>query len=97
MNRNYVIICNRHKGYGGTILFWGRKTEDKDRRSFSGYTSDFNICEKYTLEEIENRPGFNFPLYGRDCDLKNCIETDDFVIDINKLEDLGNPALVYFL
>lgn len=50
MNRNYVVICNRYKGIGGSLLFWGRKTKDDDERSFGGYTSDFNECEKYVLE-----------------------------------------------
>lgn len=98
MERNYVIVCNRHKGIGNsTLLFWGRETEDNvERRSFSGYTSDFNSCEKYTLEEIENS-GHNFPVYGRDCNYDNYRKFGDFAIEIKRLRRLGRPMKVYYL
>ncbi len=33
MERRYVVICNRHRGIAGGLLFWGRHTEDNDKRS----------------------------------------------------------------
>jgi hypothetical protein len=98
MDRNYVIICNRHKGIGNsTLLFWGRKTEDNaKRRSFGGYTSDFNLCEKYTLEEIENSD-YKFPVYGRDCNYDNFRKFDDVAIEAKRLIRLGRPMLVYYI
>ena len=52
--RNYVIVANRHRTWpGGSLLFWGRHTEDHEERSFGGYTSRFNQCEKYTRAELE--------------------------------------------
>lgn len=54
MNREYVIVSNKHKGiFSGCLLFWGHLTNDTESRSYGGYTSDFNKCERYT-----------FPLYN---------------------------------
>lgn len=51
--RNYVIVANRHRTWpGGSLLFWGRHTEDHEERSFGGYTSRFDQCEKYTRQEL---------------------------------------------
>ena len=97
LDRKYVIICNRYKGIGGTLLFWGSKTEDNaEKRSFGGYTSNFNACEKYTLEEIDNS-NYKFPVYGRDCNHDNYRKFEDFAIEICRLERLGyRPMLIYY-
>lgn len=64
MNREYVIVSNKHKGiFSGCLLFWGHLTNDNESRSYGGYTSDFNKCERYTLEELQNS-GYKFPLYN---------------------------------
>lgn len=96
MNRNYVVICSRYKGIGGSLLFWGRKTKDDDERSFGGYTSDFNECEKYVLEEIDNSD-YKFPVYGRDINHDNFESVEDFAIEISRLKRLGHrPMLIYY-
>lgn len=96
MERNYVIVCNRHQGISGALLFWGSKTEDDDKRSYGGYTSDFNSCERYTLEEVE-RNGHKFPIYGRCCNHDNFREFGDFAIEVRRLERLGyKPKLIYY-
>lgn len=97
MDRKYVIICNRYKGIGGALLFWGNKTEDNtEKRSFGGYTSDFDNCERYTLEELE-KSDYNFPVYGRDCNHDNYRKFEDFAIEIGRLERLGHrPMLIYY-
>lgn len=52
--RNYVIVANRHRTWpGGSLLFWGRHTEDHEERSFGGYTTRFDQCEKYTRKELK--------------------------------------------
>lgn len=67
MQREYVILCNKHKGiFNGACLFWGHKTEDNEKRSFGGYTSDIDNCEMYTLEEIEKK-GYHFPIFNKTC------------------------------
>ena len=38
------------------------KTEDNEKRSFGGYTSDIDKCEMYTLKEIEEK-NYRFPVY----------------------------------
>lgn len=53
--RNYVIVANRHRSWpGGSLLFWGRHTADHEERSFGGYTSRYDQCEKYTREELQH-------------------------------------------
>lgn len=89
MERNYVIVCNEHQGIAGSLLFWGYKTKDNEERSFGGYTSDFDDCEKYTLEEIMNSDYKNIPIYGKLIKHDNWRKVDDFVIDINRLKVLG--------
>lgn len=96
LKRNYVVICNRYKGIAGSLLFWGRKTKDDYERSFGGYTSDFNECEKYTLEEIDNSD-YKFPVYGRDINHDNFKKVEDFAIEINRLKRLGHrPMMIYY-
>lgn len=52
--REYVIVCNEHKGlFAGCLLFWGERTADGEKRSFGGYTSNLDACERYTLEEVQ--------------------------------------------
>lgn len=66
-DRNYVIVANRHRAWpGGSLLFWGRHTEDHEERSFGGYTSRYDQCEKYTRSELmEWRKGDkkNYPFF----------------------------------
>lgn len=51
--RNYVIVANKHSTWpSGALLFWGRYTEDGEERSFGSYTTRFDMCEKYTREEL---------------------------------------------
>lgn len=50
-NREYVIVSFEHSGQSD-LVFWGSLTDDKEKRSFSGYTFDLNSCERYTQDEI---------------------------------------------
>lgn len=96
MERNYVIVCNRHSGIDGSLLFWGNKTKDNQKRSFGGYTSDFNNCEKYTLEDIE-KSDCKFPVYGKELHHDNWREAEDFIIEISRLKALGyRPMMIYY-
>lgn len=57
-DRKYVIVSNEHPAWPkGALLFWGRHTEDDQQRSFGGYTTRFDQCEKYTRAEIEQWRG----------------------------------------
>lgn len=94
--RNYVIVCNRYKGIAGALLFWGEKTNDDEPRSFGGYTSDFNKCEKYTADEIK-QSGYGFPFYGIDISHDNYRKVEDFAIEISRLKALGyRQMLIYY-
>ena len=54
MERKYVIVCNEHKSWPScALLFWGHLTEDDEERSFGGYTSRLDRCERYTRDEIK--------------------------------------------
>lgn len=96
MERNYVVVCNRYKGIGGSLLFWGCLTKDEDKRSFGGYTSDFDGCEKYTLEEIK-LSDYNFPVFGEEVHSDNYRSYDDFAIEISRLKSLRyRPMMIYY-
>ena len=96
IDRDYVIVCNRHKGIanGGALLFWGGYTKNEEERSFGGYTSNFEECEKYTLEEATDKKGYNFSVYKGE---KLWGKHSDFVIRIDQLEKLGyRPMKIYY-
>lgn len=90
IKRDYVIVCNEHSGYyPGVLLFWGELTpDDAERRSFGGYTSDFDHCERYTLDEIR-RSGFNFPVYDGRMTSMSFKKHRDVAIKISQLNELG--------
>jgi hypothetical protein len=98
LERNYVVICNRHKGIAGSLLFWGYYTNDDAKRSFSGYTSNLNECERYEQSIIRNgERGYKFPIYGVDFTPENWRKQDDFAIRIDQLNELGyRPMLIYY-
>lgn len=83
-NREYVIVCNKHKAmFPGCLLFWGHKTNDDEKRSFGGYTSDIEKCERYSIEDLE-KCDYNFPLYNgeNEADFK---KIDDVIIKVDDL------------
>jgi hypothetical protein len=97
-NREYVIVCNRHKGIAGALLFWGIKTKDEQQqRSFGGYTSDLNGCERYTKDELNTSSLNDFPIYGEDFNPDKWRKQGDFAIRIEQLKELGyRPMLIYY-
>lgn len=51
--RKYVIVATEHPTWpAGALLFWGHHTGDNEERSFGGYTTRWDKCEKYTREEL---------------------------------------------
>lgn len=89
-DREYVVVCNEHSGYyPGALLFWGEYTQDDaEKRSFGGYTSDLDKCEKYTLEEIQ-KSGFKFPICDGRMTNKSFKQHRDVAIKISQLCELG--------
>lgn len=90
MEREYVIVCNEYSGYyPGCLLFWGELTSDEaQKRSFGGYTSDVDKCEKYTIEEIR-KSGYKFPVYDGRMTRKSFKTHRDVAIKISQLCELG--------
>ena len=53
-DRQYVIVCRRHKAIlPQALLFWGSLTDDDMERSYGGYTMDIDKCERYTRNDLE--------------------------------------------
>lgn len=87
--RKYVIACNEHPGiWSGCVLFWGSLTEDGEKRSFGGYTTGVDRCERYTLDDIV---GFSpkFAIYSPGMTYKEFIACRDIIIRPEDLENLG--------
>lgn len=56
--RKYVIVCNEHTAiFKDALLFWGSLTDNREKRSFSGYTCQIDKCERYTRKELEEFRG----------------------------------------
>lgn len=94
LDRKYVIVSMCHKGIanGGALLFWGVRTEDDQKRSFGGYTSNLDTCEIYTKEEIVNS-SYKFPFYKKGYKPKKDI---DYAIPINELENFGRKMTIIY-
>lgn len=90
--REYVIVCNEHKSIiPGTLLFWGRRTEDKRKRSFGGYTCDIERCERYTRDELEEWRGDlkeEYPFFD-EIERSDFFKKNEVLITIQELENLG--------
>lgn len=90
--REYVIVCNEHPSIlPGTLLFWGKRTEDQEERSFGGYTCDITKCEMYTRQELVSwRGGLKkeYPFFD-EIERDEFFEKNEVLITISQLESLG--------
>lgn len=73
INRCFLDAC----------YFGGHHTEDDEKRSFGGYTSGLDKCERYTLEDI-HKNGLKFPLYNGE-DKYEFNKIDDVIVKIDDL------------
>jgi len=48
--RKYVAVSVKHST-NNKWYYWGSRTKDEERRSFSGYTVQIDACELYSLED----------------------------------------------
>lgn len=91
--RKYVIVCNEHSGmWRGTLLFWGERTEDNEKRSFGGYTSDVDKCEMYSEKDLEEK-GCTFPKYHKGMTLKEFLGYSEILIEPDQLQELGYRSM----
>lgn len=87
--RKYVIVCNEHSAmWNGALLFWGNRTEDGDKRSFGGYTSDINKCELYSEKDLEEN-GYHFSKYHKGMTREEFRKHRDIAIEPDYLLELG--------
>lgn len=97
-NREYVVVCNRHKSmFSGALLFLGYLTDDKEKRSFGGYTSDLDNCERYTLNELQEN-GCHFPIFNYKMNFYDFAKVDDVIIkkeDLLRFSEVGSAKIVY--
>lgn len=94
-DRKYVIVSNEHSTWpNGALLFWGRRTEDGQERSFGGYTTRFDQCELYTREEIEKWRGelkAQYPFFDeiQPMSPRDLLKHDEVVCTLEDLQTLG--------
>lgn len=88
--RQYVIVCNKHSGnWAGCVLFWGSLTEDHEKRSFGGYTTGVDRCERYTMDEILSFSSDMFTEYRPGMTWQEFRACENVIIQPACLEDLG--------
>ncbi len=96
--RKYVIVCNEHSGmWRGALLFWGNRTQDGDKRSFGGYTSDVDKCELYSEKDLEEK-GYHFSKYHKGMTFEEFRQHNDIAIEPECLSELGYKKMkVWYL
>lgn len=88
-DRKYVIVCNEHSGnWAGCLLFWGQLTDDGEKRSFGGYTTGIDRCERYTMDEIVAW-STNFAVYKPGMTLAEFKSHRDIIVEPENLGRLG--------
>ncbi len=89
-SRRYVIVCNEHNGmWAGCVLFWGHLTDDGEKRSFGGYTSDIDGAERYSPQDLESG-NWHFQVYNKDTmSQQDFLKVRDIAILPEELEGLG--------
>ena len=88
-DRKYVIVCNKHSGmWTGCILFWGQLTADGEKRSFGGYTTGIDRCERYTMDDIIAF-STKFAVYRPGMTYEEFRQRRDIIIEPENLEKLG--------
>lgn len=89
-DRQYVIVCRRHKAIlPQALLFWGSLTDDDAKRSYGGYTMDIDKCERYTRDELEKWRGNlkeEYPFFDELKAKSNFYRQDEILIRIWDLE-----------
>lgn len=95
-DRKYLIMNMEHRSWPlGAALFWGRITcDDAPERSFSGYTTRVDQCERYTREELESyRFGLKeyYPFFDelKEQTLRELRKHEDVLITLEELESMG--------
>jgi hypothetical protein len=77
--RKYVAISIKHSSGNlirGRFTLWGyKRTQDDEKRCFSGYVDDIDKCEIYSLEDFRDT-------YGNGC--IKCDEAVPMKIDLCK-------------
>lgn len=92
--RNYVILSI--KWTGDALIFWGSKSEDTQKRSYSGYTNDIQSCERYTFEEARSERSEFHEYKGESIsELKQIDRDGSWIIQIDELEKLGKKTTSY--
>lgn len=63
MSRKYIAISIKHSTYDKSVIpvMWGyKRTKDDEKRCFSGYTTNLEKCELYSLEDFQKTYGNSY-------------------------------------
>lgn len=96
MKRDFVLLSV--KWTRDRLMFWGRKSEESQPRSYGGYTEDVELCERYTFEEARSER-IDFHEYEGEsiARLKQINPDGTWIIRIDELEKLGSKTTSYRL
>ncbi|MEG2540830.1 MAG: hypothetical protein RSB59_03545 [Clostridia bacterium] len=69
------------------MQFWGTLTADEDERSYSGYSIDFEKCERYSTAEKEKTIERRFPILDSNSSyFLELTKTEHYWIKVDELE-----------
>lgn len=93
--RRYVLLSVKWC-VNGSLVFWGTRTADKEKRSFGGYTNDLNQCERYTFDEANNERHTHHHYKCETIEeLMNIDREGTWIVDVDHLDNLGRKSLVF--
>lgn len=92
-DQKFVIVSNKHSGnWPGCLLFWGQLTSDGGRRSFGGYTTGIDKCERYSEDDIVSWGG-PIVFYHPGMSYGKFLRYEDVAIEPKDLRNLGLSTL----
>ena len=91
LNREWVLASNKHRR-NDILQFWGEYTSDEGPRSYAGYYTDVNRCEKYTTEE-KKACERDYPTLDSSASYYELSSTEHFWIKLSELDKLTDTLI----
>lgn len=94
--RKYIAVSLKHSTKD-CYEFWGKRTKNESKRCFSGYTTDIENCELYSLQEFcskyDNVPVDNDFTSLSDLWKKHKGKCHTVLVDISKWQEITTKSI----